>query len=49
MARRFYQPRRRRMYAFGMSGSDWSRALAVAAFVGSYAALGLLRVPSPCF
>src|SRR5712691_1913209 len=45
MARRFYQPRRRRMYAFGMSGSDWSRALAVAAFVGSYAALGLGRVP----
>ena len=33
------------MYAFGMSGSDWSRALAVAAFVGSYAALGLGRVP----
>ena len=33
------------MYAFGMSGSDWSRALAVAAFIGSYAALGLGRVP----
>src|SRR6266513_4112681 len=45
MARRFYQPRRRRMYAFGMSGSDWSRAVAVAAFVGSYAALGLGRLP----
>src|SRR6266513_2052903 len=45
MARRFYQPRRRRMYAFDMSGSDWSRAVAVAAFVGSYAALGLGRVP----
>ncbi|PYM30481.1 MAG: anion transporter, partial [Candidatus Rokuibacteriota bacterium] len=28
-----------------MSGSDWSRALAVAAFIGSYAALGLGRVP----
>jgi Na+/H+ antiporter NhaD/arsenite permease-like protein len=33
------------MYAFGMPGSEWSRAIAVAAFVGSYAALGLGKVP----
>jgi Na+/H+ antiporter NhaD/arsenite permease-like protein len=33
------------MYAFGMPGSEWSRAIAVAAFVGCYAALGLGKVP----
>src|SRR5436309_4120323 len=33
------------MYASSMAGGEWSRAIAVAAFVASYVGLGLGRVP----
>src|SRR5438034_11124181 len=46
MRRRFYQATSHpRMYAANMAGSEWSGAIAVAAFVASYVGLGLGRVP----
>src|SRR5436190_1329622 len=46
MRRRFYQATSHpRMYAANMAGSEWSGAIAVAAFVACYVGLGLGRVP----